>query len=98
MKWKGFNKLTVQIIGLFAIAIMWNFFTDTQFYIDNFMWKSTLDGRNCPGACPLEQVSSIHYHWNVKSGLFFAMSVFLFITQVFRIIVSHKEEDFTNDK
>jgi hypothetical protein len=92
MKWKGFNKLTMQIVGLFVIAIMWNFITDTQFYIDNFMWKSTLDGSDCPVS--INSCKGTHYHSNFKGWLFFAMSVALFIIQVFRIIVSHEEEDF----
>ena len=95
MKWKGFNKLTVQIVGLFAIAIMWNFITDTQFYIDNFMWKSTLKFEECPG---LGKCIGTHYHWNFKGYLFFFMSLILFVVQIFRIGASHKEEDFINEK
>ena len=96
MKWKGFNKLTVQIVGLFAIAIMWNFITDTQFYIDNFMWKSSLNGDDCPQG--MVYCKGVHYHWNIRGVLFFFMSVLLFIIQIFRIIVSHKEGDFSTKK
>jgi hypothetical protein len=95
MKWKGFNKLTVQIVGLFAIAIMWNLITDTQFYIDNFMWKSTLQSDDCYG---IRDCVGIHYHSNFKGWLFFFMSLTLFVVQIFRIGASHNKEDFSNEK
>lgn len=92
MKYKGWNKLIVQI-GLLSISmISLSFITETQFWLDWF--NHYVPEGKCRQGQHGGGYYKEHYHWNYRGAVYIFTGVVYFFISVIRIIMSHKEEDF----
>lgn len=91
MKYKGWNKLIVQI-GLLSISMMLlSLITETQLWLDWFTYY--VPEGDCKNATHFGYYKE-HYHYNYRGVVYVITGIVYFLVSVIRIIMSHKEEDF----
>jgi hypothetical protein len=78
---KYFTKLSLQVVILFAIAIVYSFLT--QYLQSSGFFGDTLLPLDKQGAHEVDSA----WDWGTRHYLFFWMSILLFIIQLVRIIV-----------
>lgn len=92
MKIKGFTKLSLQICALSVSMILLSFITDTDFWIEHFNYPH-YKYKNPSCGIDIDDIK-LHYHWNYRGWVYFITGFVYFILSVFKIAISHKEEDF----
>ena len=96
MKLKGFKKLTLQIFVLSASMIALSFITETEVFKEYFeihLDEGICNVNGCGSAYSGKEYNA-HSHYNYRGIIYIITGVAYFILSVFKIFLSHKDEDF----